>query len=113
MGWKISKEIGKLDIGQCVVLQKGSILAVEAIDGTDSTIKRGGNLGGGNAVIVKTCKPDQDLRFDIPAIGLDTVIKMKKHGVKILVIESGKAVVFDKNEMIQYANKNGIVIVSR
>jgi len=113
LGWDLSKQIGKLDIGQCIVIQKGSVLAVEAIDGTDATIKRGGKLGGGEAVLVKTCKPNQDLRFDIPAIGLDTVMNMKKHGVKVLVIEAGKAVVFDKQEMIHYADQNKLIILSK
>ena len=66
----MAKEIGRLDIGQCVVVGGGSVLAVEAIDGTDATIMRGGRLGKGTAVVVKVCKPDQDIRFDIPAIGV-------------------------------------------
>jgi len=66
MGWGLAKEIGRLDIGQCIVIGGGSVLAVEAIDGTDATIRRGGPLGKDTAVVIKVCKPNQDLRFDIP-----------------------------------------------
>ena len=112
LGWRLAKEIGRLDIGQCVVVASGSILAVEAIDGTDATILRGGKLGQGNAVVVKVCKPNQDDRFDIPAIGAKTISTMKEAGARVLVVEAGKAVVFDKEEMIALANQHGISIVS-
>lgn len=112
LGWKIAKEIGRLDVGQCVLVENGSILAVEAVDGTDATIKRGGELGHGKTIIVKVCKPNQDLRFDIPAIGIQTIQTMHKSGVITLVIEAGKAVVFDKEEMIRHANKYGISIIA-
>lgn len=112
LGWKIAKEIGKYDIGQCVVAGGGSILAVEAIDGTDATIKRGGKLGKGNAVVVKVCKPDQDTRFDIPAIGAKTIQTMHGAGARVLAIEAGKAVVFDRDEMVASANKYAIAIIA-
>ncbi len=111
-GWELAKEIGRLDIGQCIVVGGGSVLAVEAIDGTDATIKRGGELGKGNAVVVKVCKPNQDTRFDMPAIGLQTVRLMHSVGVKVLAIESGKAVVFDREEMISYADEKQITIIA-
>ncbi len=112
LGWNLVKEIGRLDIGQCVVIGGGSVLAVEAIDGTDPTIKRGGKLGKG-AVVVKACKPNQDVRFDIPAVGLETIRIMHEAGAKVLVIEAGRTVVFDREEMIAFANKSGISIVAR
>jgi len=112
LGWRIAKKIGSLDIGQCVVVSRGSVLAVEAIDGTDATILRGGKLCKGDAVVVKVCKPDQDLRFDIPAIGAQTIMTMHEAGATVLAVESGKAVVFDKNEMISLADKFGIAIVA-
>lgn len=112
MGWKIVKEIGQLDIGQCVVVGGGSVLAVEAIDGTDATITRGGKLAKG-AVVVKACKPNQDVRFDIPAIGLETIRTMHEAGAKVLAIEAGKTVVFNREDMISLANKFGISIVAR
>lgn len=112
LGWKLAKEIGRLDIGQCVVIGGGSVLAVEAIDGTDATIKRGGRLGNGAAVVVKVCKPHQDTRFDIPAVGVQTIKTMDEAGAKVLGIEAGKAVVFDKKEMIHLADEVGITIVA-
>jgi len=112
LGWKLAKEIGRLDIGQCVVVGGGSILAVEAIDGTDATIMRGGKLGQGTAVVVKVCKPNQDLRFDIPAVGAQTIKTMHESGARVLIIEAGKTVVFDREEMIDMANEFGIAIVA-
>ena len=113
LGWKMAKAIGDLDIGQCVVVKGGSVLAVEAIDGTDATIQRGGLLGGGGSVLVKVCKPIQDTRFDMPAVGTDTVRSMAEAGVSVLAIESAKAVVFDRDEMIALADRHRISIVAR
>ena len=112
LGWKVAKEIGRLDIGQCVVAGGGSILAVEAVDGTDATIKRGGGLGLGNAVVVKVSKPTQDERFDVPAIGVDTIRTMSAAGAYVLAIEAAKAIVFDREEMIKLADQQGISIVA-
>ncbi|MCP4631188.1 MAG: LpxI family protein, partial [bacterium] len=77
-GWQVAKEIGRLDIGQCVVVRKKTVLAVEAIEGTDKTILRGGGLAGEKAVIVKVSKPQQDLRFDVPSVGLETIKVMSR-----------------------------------
>lgn len=112
IGLHIAKEIGRLDIGQCVVVCGGSVLAVEAIDGTDATIRRGGKLGNGEAVIVKVCKPEQDTRFDMPAVGVQTIRTMYESGVKVLAVEAKKAVVFDREEMITLADNSGISIVA-
>jgi DUF1009 family protein len=112
MGWKIAKDIGRLDIGQCVVAAGGTILAVEAIEGTDAAIKRGGMLGKGNAVVVKVCKPSQDTRFDVPAVGLGTIDTMKEAKARVLAIEAGKAIVFDRNDMIAQADRHGIAIIA-
>ncbi len=112
IGWRLAKEIGRLDIGQCIVIEGGSVLAVEAIDGTDATIKRGGSLGSGSAVVIKVCKPNQDLRFDIPAIGTETIINMHKAGASTLVVEAGRAVVFNRDEMISTAEEHNISIVA-
>lgn len=112
LGWKIAKEIGRLDIGQCVIAGGGSILAVEAVDGTDATIKRGGRLGHGEAVVVKVCKPNQDTRFDIPAIGLQTIETMKSNGARVLALEAEKAVVFNRAELVEAANRYNIAIVA-
>jgi len=112
VGWKLAKEIGRFDIGQCVVVGGGSVLAVEAIDGTDATIQRGGKLSRGMAVVVKVCKPNQDNRFDMPAVGVQTINTMYASGAKALAIEAGKAVVFDRQEMIALSDKYKISIIA-
>ncbi len=111
-GFILAKEIGRLDIGQCIVMGGGSVLAVEAIDGTDATIRRGGLLGKGHAVVIKVSKPTQDMRFDVPAVGLKTLETMLESGAKVLVVEAGKTVVFDKKDMVDFADKHKMVIVA-
>ncbi len=111
LGFSIAREIGRLDIGQSVVVGGGTILAVEAIDGTDATIKRGGLLGKGEAVLVKVCKPNQDFRFDVPSVGRQTIETMSQYDVRALAIEAGRTVVFDRMEMIRAANENDIAII--
>lgn len=113
LGWRIAKEIGRMDIGQCIVVGGGSVLAVEAVEGTDETIRRGGALGNGEAVVVKICKPDQDTRFDVPAIGSGTIRTMIEANVRVLALEAGKAVVFDRQEMIRLADSAGIAITAK
>ena len=85
---------------------------MEAIDGTDETILRGGRLAEGRAVVVKVCKPTQDTRFDVPAVGSRTVRTMEQAGVRVLALEAGKAVVFDREKMIELADRFGIAIVA-
>ncbi|ETR70315.1 MAG: hypothetical protein OMM_03327 [Candidatus Magnetoglobus multicellularis str. Araruama] len=112
-GWDLAFQIGALDIGQCLVVQGRSVLAVEAIDGTDATIRRGGKLGSGRAVAVKICKPNQDRRFDLPAIGIQTIESMHASGVSTLVVEAGNAIVFDRDETIAKANEYGLCIIGK
>ncbi|BBO88640.1 LpxI family protein [Desulfosarcina ovata] len=111
LGFSVAREIGRLDIGQSVVVGGGSILAVEAIDGTDATIARGGQLGRGQAVLVKVCKPNQDFRFDVPSVGIRTIETMVQANVRVLAIEAGKTVVFDRTEMVRIADENQIAII--
>ena len=111
-GWKVAKELGRLDIGQCVVVRQKTVLALEAIDGTNATILRGGSLGGEKAVVVKVSKPNQDLRFDVPSVGFETIKNMTRVRASALAVEAGKTLIFDKQEMISYADKTGISIVS-
>jgi DUF1009 family protein len=111
-GWKVAAKLGELDIGQCVVLRKKTVLAVEAIEGTDETILRGGKLAREKAVVVKTSKPAQDLRFDVPSVGLETIKVMSRVNASVLAIEAEKSLLFDKPDMIEYANRAGITIVS-
>ncbi len=111
-GWKIAKEIGRLDIGQCVVISNGTILAVEAIDGTDATIERGSQLARENgAVVVKLSKPNQELRFDLPSSGCKPIEIMAQFGAKVLVLEAEKSLSFDRTQMVELADRHGISIV--
>jgi len=112
-GWSMAKELGRLDIGHCVVVRRRVVLAVEAIEGSDKTIQRGGELAKQRAVVVKVSKPHQDLRFDLPAVGVHTVEVMASVRAAALAIEAGKTVIFDKEKMIQLADSNNISIVSR
>ncbi len=112
-GWKIAREIGKLDIGQCVAISNGSVLAVEAIDGTDATILRAGRLSTGNGmVVVKLCKPGQDLRFDLPSSGVKTIETLHAAGGTVLVLEAEKSLSFDRTEMIALADQHKISILA-
>lgn len=110
-GWQIGREIGRLDIGQCVVVRDRTVLAVEAIEGTDAAIVRGGALGRGKAVVVKLKKPDQDFRFDLPATGPRTIDSMIEAQATVLAVEAGQSLLFDREEVLMKANKAGIVIV--
>jgi DUF1009 family protein len=112
LGWRIAKHIGKLDLGQCVVVGGGTVLAVEAIEGTDAVIKRGGQLGKGYAVAVKICKPNQDLRFDVPAVGLETIESMHSAKVQALALLADRTVAFDRDTMIAKADGYDISVVA-
>ncbi|MCB2181868.1 MAG: UDP-2,3-diacylglucosamine diphosphatase LpxI [Desulfobulbaceae bacterium] len=110
-GFQMARAVGKLDIGQCVVVREMSVVAVEAIEGTDATIKRGGVLARENAVVVKVKKPGQDFRFDLPATGLTTIESMKEVKAKVLAVEAGQSLLFDREIMIRQADEAGIVVV--
>ena len=110
-GWQMARSVGALDIGQCVVVRDRTVLAVEAIEGTDATIKRGGSLGRENAVVVKVRKPGQDFRFDLPAIGVTTIDSMIEAKAKVLAVEAEQALLFDREAFVKAANQAGIVVV--
>jgi DUF1009 family protein len=110
-GWKIARTMGALDIGQCVVVRDRSVLAVEAIEGTDAAIKRGGSLCKGKAVVIKVKKPNQDFRFDLPAIGVATIDSMHAVHASVLAVEAGQSLLFDREDVIRRANAAGIVVV--
>jgi len=112
-GWKMAKELGRLDIGQCVVVKRKTVLAIEAIEGTDEAIRRGGRLSEQGAVVVKVSKPNQDSRFDVPTVGLETVRVMSEAKASVLAVEAGKTLMFDKPDMISYADREGISIISK
>lgn len=110
-GWSIAKEVGRMDIGQCVVVRDRVIVAVEAVEGTDETIRRGGRLARSGAVVVKCCKPQQDLRFDLPAVGLQTIDVMNEVKASVLALEAYKSIMLDREEMLEKAHQFGIAIV--
>jgi DUF1009 family protein len=111
-GWQMAKEIGRLDIGQTIVVKDQAVLAVEAIEGTDETIRRGGGFCKEGAVVVKICKPHQDFRFDLPAVGMETLRTMKDVRASCLAIEAGKTIVFERDAVIKEADRAGITIVA-
>jgi len=110
-GWQNARAIGRLDIGQCVVVRNCTVLAVEAIEGTDATIMRGGALAKEKAVVVKVKKPGQDFRFDLPATGLTTIRSLQRVKGAVLAVEAGQSLLFDRELMVEEANKAGIVVV--
>ena len=110
-GVKIAGEMGRLDVGQTVIIKNLSTVAVEAIEGTDETILRAGKLAGAGTVIVKTAKPKQDMRFDVPVIGMTTIETMKEASAAVLAISEGKALILDKDDVIRKADAYGISIV--
>ncbi|MSR60086.1 MAG: LpxI family protein [Planctomycetaceae bacterium] len=112
-GWELAKELGRLDIGQSVMVRETAVLAIEAIEGTDNCIRRAGDLcRRGGFVVVKVAKPQQDMRFDVPTIGIQTIQTMRECGAKVLAIESDKTILLDREQVIQTANQLGIAIVA-
>lgn len=110
-GWRNARAIGELDIGQCVVVRDCSVVAVEAIEGTDAAILRGGALAKEQAVVVKLRKPNQDFRFDLPATGVGTIEAMKQVKGAVLAVEAGQSLLFDQAQMVGTADQAGIVVV--
>ncbi len=109
-GHKIAKEIASLDIGQTVVVKNRVILAVEAIEGTNKAIMRGSELGNGDITVVKVARPSQDMRYDIPTVGIETINTLKKAKAKCLAFEEGKTLLLDREEVISLADEAGIAI---
>lgn len=111
-GFALAKEMGKLDIGQSVVVKDRMIMAVEAIEGTDKCIIRGSKLARKGASVVKVAKPSQDKRFDIPTVGLRTLQTMKKYNATLLSVEANETIIVDLEKVIKFADKNNIVIMA-
>jgi DUF1009 family protein len=112
-GWTLAKEMGRLDIGQSVVVKDRACLAVEAIEGTDQCIRRAGTLcPAGGFTVVKLAKPQQDMRFDVPTVGVGTLETMKAAGAKLLVVEAGKTILVDQCEFIDLANREGLIVIA-
>ena len=110
-GWDVAQEIGRLDIGQCVVIRDRVVVAVEAVEGTDGAISRGGELAKEGAVVVKRCKPQQDLRFDLPAIGPRTIEVMASVKAAVLAVEAGRTVMLDRELLLGKAEAARIAVV--
>ncbi|MCH6556656.1 MAG: UDP-2,3-diacylglucosamine diphosphatase LpxI [Nitrospirae bacterium] len=110
-GWEVAREIGRLDIGQCVIVKDRVLVAVEAVEGTDEAIRRGGALAGDATVVVKRSKPQQDLRFDLPAVGPATIETMVSVKASALAVEAGRSVMLDREAMLANAERAGITIV--
>jgi DUF1009 family protein len=113
-GWQIVKKLGEMDIGQAVAVKEKEVIAVEAIEGTAAMIERAGRLcRSGGWTLIKVSKPQQDMRFDVPCVGPDTIRSLAKNRGKYLVVEAEKTIVIDKPETIELANKLGITILGR
>jgi Uncharacterized protein conserved in bacteria len=110
-GWPKAQAIGRLDIGQCIVVREKMVMAVECLEGTDATLRRGAELGGKGALAIKIVKPGQDERIDLPAIGLDTIKNLIAGKYSCLAYHAGKTLFFDREESVDLANKNGLTLI--
>lgn len=111
-GWNMAKAVGKLDIGQCVIVRSGIVAAVEALEGTDAAVTRGGELGGAGCTMVKVVKPGQDERLDLPSIGAGTIELLARHKFTCLAFEAAGTLFFDRENALKIADANGIVVVA-
>lgn len=111
LGFRTAKEVGRLGIGQTVVVKRQIVLAVEAAEGTDAAIERGGRLAKSGCVVVKVSKPQQDLRFDVPAVGIETVNRLHEVRGTVLAIEAGKTILLEKEGLLSQADACGISVV--
>jgi UDP-2,3-diacylglucosamine hydrolase len=113
-GWLLAKEMGRLDVGQSVAVKERATLAVEAIEGTDRCIDRAGQLcKAGGWTLVKVAKPQQDMRFDVPTIGVTTIENLSRAGARALAIEAGKTILLDEADVIDLADRHGLSIVAK
>jgi hypothetical protein len=109
-GWPIAEELGRVGVGQCVVIKHGCVLAVEAIEGTDAVIRRAGELGGAGALVIKAARANQDRRFDLPAVGQGTLEAMRMAGASALAIEAGSTLIVDRPALIEAANRADVAV---
>lgn len=111
LGLEVARALGAVDVGQTVCIKGGSVVAVEAVEGTDRCLRRAGELAGKGVVVVKTAKPQQDMRFDVPAIGPDTMTVCKEIGAAVVAVEAGRTLILDEDETIRRAERHGIALV--
>lgn len=113
LGWQVAKQMGQLDIGQSVAVKNQTVLAIEAVEGTDRCIQRAGELcRSGGFTVVKVAKPQQDMRFDVPTIGLKTLETMVTARAKVLAVEAGRTIILDEREVVDFANRHSLTIVA-
>ncbi len=110
-GFNIAKRMAAMSFGQTVVLKRGAVLAVEAIEGTDEAIRRGARYGGEGVVVVKVIKDGQDLRYDLPTVGFETLRVMREVKASCLAVEAGVTVLLDKEDILKVADESGIALV--
>jgi hypothetical protein len=110
-GWPIAKQIAALDIGQTVVVKRGAVVALEAIEGTDAALRRGAALGGEGVCVIKVAKPDQDPRFDVPTVGPDTLDVLSETGARVLAFEAHRTILLDRAATLERADRAGIVLM--
>jgi hypothetical protein len=113
LGWKIAKEIARLDIGQTIVVKNGTVVAVEALEGTNDAMRRGGGLAREGAIIVKVAKPNQDMRFDVPVIGVETIRIAAEARLRVIALEAGKTLLLERDAIVDLARRAKISIVAR
>jgi hypothetical protein len=113
LGWKIAKEIARLDIGQTIIVRNGTVVAVEALEGTNEAMRRGGELAGSSAVMVKVAKPNQDMRFDVPVIGVETIRIAAEAKLRVIAVEAGKTLLLERDAIVALANRSKMSIVAR
>jgi UDP-2,3-diacylglucosamine hydrolase len=111
-GLEVAREIARLDLGQTIVVRARACVAVEAMEGTDACIERAGGLARGKLTVVKVAKPNQDMRFDVPVVGVPTVERMHEAGATCLCITAGKTLMFDRAEMLALAERRRIAVVA-
>jgi DUF1009 family protein len=112
-GYRVADTIAGLDVGQTIVVKSAAVVAVEAMEGTDAVIARAGQLAGAGTRVVKVAKPNQDMRFDVPVVGVSTIEAMRSAGATLLSIDAGKTLMLDGDAIIRAADDSGIVIVGR
>ena len=112
-GYRMADAIAGLDIGQTIAVKHQAVVAVEAMEGTDETIARAGHLAGDGVTIIKVAKPNQDMRFDVPIVGLATIQAMRRAGAKVLSIDAGQTLIFDRDAFLASANEAGIAVIGR
>jgi len=113
LGWNVAKEIARLDIGQTIIIKNASAVAVEALEGTNETIRRGGALAREGAVMVKVAKANHDLRFDVPVVGVETVRVAAESRLRVIAVEAGKTLLLERDAVIALANASKMSVVAR